>query len=181
MSTPFDLSTISTIIGLGNPGTKFELTRHNIGFLFVDLLADQYGGSWKTGPYCLWTTIQLTVHGSVQQVRLVKPQTFMNASGQVWPWLKKQGAQPEKTLIVHDELEKKFGSHMVRFAGSARGHNGLRSFINVIGTDFWRLRLGIDRPENKADVGKYVLQRFAPAELDALDGFLNECLALLGA
>lgn len=172
--TTFNLQSITTIVGLGNPGPRFELTRHNIGFLLLDMLADQYGGTWRSGPQCEWTEIFVPRGDDQHKLRLVKPQTFMNTSGDVWPWLAKQGTKVDSLLIVHDELEKKFGHTMIRKGGSARGHNGLRSFIARCGADFWRLRLGIDRPENKSDVANYVLRPFTPTEQNQLTEFLEK-------
>lgn len=169
---------ITTIIGLGNPGPRFELTRHNIGFLFVDLLADQYDGSWQKGPQCKWCTIQVPGE-ELRAIKLLKPQTFMNNSGDIWSWLYKQGVRVENLLVVHDELEKKFGATQIREGGSARGHNGLRSLIARAGQNFWRLRIGIDRPEDKAHVGNYVLERFKERELEALDEVLEQAKNLL--
>lgn len=184
---------ITAIIGLGNPGPRFELTRHNIGFLFVDKLADMYSGSWQKGPQCEWCTIQVPIHGSrigvredessspvsTTTIKLVKPQTFMNDSGDVWSWLYKKGVRVENLLVIHDELEKKFGSTHVRQGGSARGHNGLRSLIARAGVDFWRLRIGIDRPADKKDVARYVLERFNSDELEQLDAILQSACDLI--
>jgi len=96
-----------------------------------------------------------------QPVLLIKPQTFMNSSGQVIPLLKKDGIKPENILVVHDELEHPFGKITMRVGGSHRGHNGLRSIIEAMGPDFARLRFGIGRPENREDVPDYVLQPFS--------------------
>lgn len=164
----FSLDALKVIVGLGNPGPKFALTRHNIGFLFVDHVAAAYGASWRAEG--IWQVAVLR-RGS-QSILLIKPQTFMNASGDVWPLLAKKGVQPEHMLVVHDELEKKGGTFQIRCGGSARGHNGLRSLIGRCGENFWRLRLGIDRPGDKAQVSEYVLQRFTPAEQAGLDAWL---------
>lgn len=165
---------IKAIIGLGNPGAKFELTRHNIGFLVVDEIAQQHNAQWVGGKNMLYAEAQIMSNGEFSKVWLVKPQTFMNSSGEVMGWLTKKGVKANEVLVVHDELEKKFGTFMTRFGGSARGHNGLRSIISFIGADFWRLRIGIDRPKEKSQVGNYVLQRFAPAEIDRLEEIVQE-------
>jgi len=147
---------IRAIIGLGNPGSKFEYTRHNIGFRILDALADHYGLIWQTKPEMLLTE----THLDGKKVYFIKPTTFMNNSGKVIPFLLKQGVKPENILVLHDELEKPFGKISIKQSGSARGHNGLRSIINACGPDFWRLRFGIGRPEHKDMVGDYVLQNF---------------------
>lgn len=159
---------IKAIIGLGNPGHQYRNNRHNIGFKVLDALAEQHSASWAEKPLVHVTEIQL----NNKKMILIKPQTFMNSSGQVIPFLQKKGIEPENILVVHDELEKKFGSIMIRQGGSHRGHNGLRSIIGVCGQDFWRIRFGVGRPENKDDVSDYVLSNFQedPAEIDRLIG-----------
>lgn len=157
---------IKAIIGLGNPGPKFHRHRHNIGFLIVDELARRYDAQWQNKD--CFELAELQLHG--KKVFLIKPQTFMNSSGKVIPWLQKKGVAPENILVAHDELEKPFGHLSVKFGGSARGHNGLRSIIDVCGKDFYRLRFGIGRPERKEDVGDWVLTNFSEpqSEIDAL-------------
>ena len=147
---------IKAIIGLGNPGPRFHGTRHNIGFMVVDALAERYHGSWQKKDDMELAQIRINDH----PLLLIKPQTFMNASGRVIPFLSKKGIRAENLLVVHDELEKPFGSLAIRMGGSARGHNGLRSIIGVLGPDFLRLRFGIGRPDRKEEVSDYVLQRF---------------------
>lgn len=147
---------IKAIIGLGNPGEKYYYTRHNIGFRILDQLAQNYGVTWQKKK-----DMEITQIGeNNKQILLVKPQTFMNSSGSVIPSLTKQGIKPENILVVHDELEKPFGTMSIKFGGSHRGHNGLRSIITACGADFYRLRFGIGRPEQKEDVPNYVLEKF---------------------
>ena len=152
---------IKAIVGLGNPGPKFTFTRHNIGFLVVDKLAEELCTFWST-------TDNLEIANAAYQDNgffLIKPQTFMNNSGEIVPFLKKNGIGPENTLIVHDELDINFGDVKYRLGGSARGHNGLKSFIEKWGDNFSRLRVGIGRPANKEDVPDYVLHKFTePAD-----------------
>ncbi len=157
---------ITAIIGLGNPGPRFVNHRHTIGFRVLDALANAYGAQWQSKD--LMECATLSVNG--KKIVLIKPQTFMNDSGKVIPFLKKQGILPENILVVHDELEKPFGHASIAFGGSARGHNGLRSIIEACGKEFARLRFGIGRPENKEDVGQYVLSNFSesPVELEQL-------------
>lgn len=147
---------LKAIIGLGNPGPKYEYTRHNIGFLILDALAQKIGAHISSKE-----NMELA-HASIngRQVLLIKPQTFMNESGKVIPFLKKQGIKPEEILIIHDELELPEGVIKEKFGGSHKGHNGLKSIIGQIGPDFYRLRFGIGRPENKEEVPNYVLQKF---------------------
>ena len=156
---------IKAIIGLGNPGPRFDYTHHNIGFMVVDALADTYHGSWQKKDDMEVAQIRINDHNLL----LVKPQTFMNVSGKVVPFLQKKGIKVENMLVVHDELEKPFGSVAFKMGGSACGHNGLRSIISMAGPDFLRLRFGIGRPEHKEDVGDYVLHIFEKDPTECID------------
>lgn len=168
------MSEIKAIIGLGNPGPRFTFTRHNAGFLVLDALADRYFGTWQEkGPM---QVCEIQING--RKLTLVKPQTFMNDSGKVMPLLAKQGIKPEHIVVVHDELEKPFGSLAIKEGGSHRGHNGLRSIIAHSGPDFKRLRFGIGRPERKEDVSNYVLQRFDAPE-SAVYEQIDEAVAMI--
>ncbi|MEX0671848.1 MAG: aminoacyl-tRNA hydrolase [Candidatus Babeliales bacterium] len=166
---------LKAIIGLGNPGPRFDATRHNIGFAIVDALADIHSAHWsKKGAM---EQASITINN--QPILLVKPQTFMNNSGEIFPLLAKQGIKAENILVIHDELEKPFGSLAIKEGGSHRGHNGLRSIIDYIGSDFNRLRFGIGRPERKEDVADYVLQKFTKAELETLPEHINQVITLV--
>ena len=160
---------IKAIIGLGNPGPKFEHTRHNIGFKSLDLLAKKYAAEWKkegNKEIC-----EILIHG--KPILLIKPQTFMNNSGEIMPYLTKKGIKPEEILVVHDELELPFGSIKTKLGGSAKGHNGLKSIITYIGDLFHRLRIGIGRPENREAVAEYVLSKFIEVD-EQLGPLLDE-------
>lgn len=166
-----DSKNIKAIIGLGNPGPKFHFTRHNIGFLILDQLANTFNGNWLSKNKL--EESEIIING--KKILLIKPQTFMNDSGQVIPYLQKKGINPEEILVVHDELEMKFGKIKTVFAGGARGHNGLRSIISFCGADFYRLRIGISRPENKEDVGNYVLSNFSEDKIE-LNKVIDEAI-----
>lgn len=145
------------IIGLGNPEPRFMRTRHNIGFQIVDALAEAQSASWRTKQNAEVASIQF----DGVRVLLMKPQTYMNNSGQVVPALKKEGFTVEDILVLHDELELPFGKLAFKCGGSAKGHNGLKSLIQAWGTDaFARFRFGIGRPEQREQVPEYVLQSF---------------------
>jgi PTH1 family peptidyl-tRNA hydrolase len=150
------------IIGLGNPGHQFFKTRHNIGFRVVDALAERYNGTWQHKKDAQQDYASINIEG--QEVLLVKPLTFMNSSGDIVPWLSKKGIKAEDVLIVHDELELPFGKVAFKFGGSAKGHNGLKSFISHWGDGFERLRVGIGRPTERAEVPDFVLTPFAEGE-----------------
>ena len=166
--------TIKAIIGLGNPGPRFNNTRHNIGFMVLDHLAEQQQASWSKKDSMENATIK--IHD--KKIILIKPQTFMNASGQIIPSLKKQGIKPEEIMVVHDELDIPFGGLKWKFGGSARGHNGLRSIITYIGNDFLRLRFGIDRPEHKEDVPDFVLQKFSEP-IEDIESYIDQAIVMI--
>src|SRR3989339_826520 len=147
---------IKVIIGLGNPGPAYCATRHNIGFQVVDALADQHYGSWQAKNNMELCSITFNDH----KLLLVKPMTYMNGSGKVLSYLAKQGVAQDNILVVHDELELPFGVLKLKFDGSAKGHNGLKSILALGGSNFLRLRFGIDRPVNREDVPDYVLAKF---------------------
>jgi peptidyl-tRNA hydrolase, PTH1 family len=146
------------IVGLGNPGPEYAQTRHNAGFWTVDLLADRHGGRFRTERKFGAEVATIAVQGI--EVLLVKPQTFMNRSGApvqaAASYLKVPVAQ---ILVVHDELDLPPGDARLKEGGGHGGHNGLRSLIAHLGPDFWRLRLGIGHPGNRAEVIDYVLNR----------------------
>jgi len=148
---------IKAIIGLGNPGKQYYHTRHSIGFRVVDELAQRYNATWHEKDNM--ELAEINING--KKLFLIKPQTFMNDSGKVVPYLLKKGIKPENILVVHDELEMPVGKMKIKFGGSARGHNGLRSIMNIIGKEFHRLCFGISRPEKREEVADYVLQIFS--------------------
>jgi peptidyl-tRNA hydrolase, PTH1 family len=166
--------TIKAIIGLGNPGPTHFFQRHNIGFRVIDALATKHTASpWQKKDNLEYTKI--AINGS--PVLLIKPQTFMNSSGAVIPYLSKQGIKAENILVIHDELEKPFGSLAIKFDGSHRGHNGLRSIIGICGPQFLRLRFGIGRPADKEDVPNYVLRQFDKTEV--VDPHIDEAIKII--
>ncbi len=145
---------IKLIVGLGNPGQEYEKTRHNAGFLFLDYL---YSGVWLNEPCFNGQTAILKI-GS-EQVRLLKPMNFMNRSGQaVGNMARYYGINSDEILVVHDELDFKAGVVKLKKGGGHAGHNGLRDIIaHLNSNDFYRLRIGIDRPSSSHQVANYVL------------------------
>ena len=169
---------ILAIIGLGNPGSQFEKTRHNIGFRVLDQLVEQTNGSWSKQNNLEQATVEL----NQQKILLIKPQTFMNNSGQVINYLTKRGIKLENILVVHDELELPFGVLKFKQGGSAKGHNGLKSIMSVLGDNFLRLRFGIDRParsDSSMPVDKYVLNKFSVQEENSLAEKINQAIELI--
>lgn len=162
------------IVGLGNPGRKYRANRHNIGFMAVDLLANEYGISSNKVQ-----NKAIVGDGRIQSkaVILAKPQTYMNNSGDsVGPLAKYFKVPNENILIIYDELDLPFGTIRLREKGGAGGHNGMKSIINHLGQDFARMRLGIGRPPGQMPVPAYVLQDFHKDDLPLLDDVLNEAI-----
>jgi peptidyl-tRNA hydrolase, PTH1 family len=162
------------IAGLGNPGSEYEWTRHNVGFLLVDKLAADAGVTVKRRE------CRSLVGGGViegQRSKLVKPQTYMNVSGEALACLlaKDELAEIGQSLVViSDDLALPFGTIRLRARGSAGGHNGLKSIIAVLGTnEFIRLRIGIQPEHPVSDARKFVLDEFAAVERRALKEILE--------
>ena len=169
------------IVGLGNPGPEHQVTRHNAGFWFVDLLARRHGGEFRDYRKYSGETAKITL--SEQEIVLLKPTTYMNRSGvsvrQLSDFYK---IAPEAILVAHDELDLPVGSVRLKQGGGHGGHNGLRDTIAHIGDGFWRLRLGIGHPGNKAEVIDYVLTRAPPPEEEVILEAVNtaaDCIPLL--
>jgi peptidyl-tRNA hydrolase, PTH1 family len=162
------------IVGLGNPGPKYEWTRHNCGFMVIDELARRAGKGVKS-PECQALTARATIGG--EEVLLAKPQTFMNLSGVAVAALVKKYEGPEisSILVISDELALPFGKIRIRARGSAGGQKGLKSIIEKLGAqDFPRLRLGIapDHPVN--DAADFVLSEFPKKDRDALSRIVEQ-------
>ncbi len=175
------------IVGLGNPGRKYEKNRHNVGFMAVDQLAAQHGitlGKVQNKA--------LTGNGRIanQSVILAKPQTFMNDSGSaVGPLAFYYKVPTANVLVIYDELDLPLGTLRLREKGGAGGHNGMKSIINHLGNDFPRMRLGIGRPPGQMPPAAYVLQDFSQSDwplvaeilaeaVDAVHTFLSEGIQL---
>lgn len=151
-------------VGLGNPGGKYAKNRHNIGYMAVDRIAEDHGfAPWRTkfqGQICEGRL-------GTEKVLLLKPETFMNLSGQsVGEAMRFYKLDPEDVLVFHDELDLAPGKLRVKQGGGHAGHNGLRSLHQHIGDSYGRVRLGIGHPGRKELVPTYVLQDFAKADAD---------------
>lgn len=159
------------IVGLGNPGREYKNNRHNIGFMAVDALAQAYQTSFgKVQNKALITDFRL----DGKKVVLVKPQTYMNGSGEaVGPLAHFYKVEPSQLLVIYDELDLPFGTVRVREKGSSGGHNGMKSLIAHLGDTFPRLRLGIGRPPGKMSPPAYVLQDFGREEEPVVQELLD--------
>jgi PTH1 family peptidyl-tRNA hydrolase len=158
---------VKVVTGLGNPGERHRLTRHNVGFRVVDLLADRWGltGAGRVRDGAARLEVQLS--DPDERVLLVKPMKYMNLSGgPVRAALRQTGADPaEDLLVVTDDVDLPLGRLRLRREGSAGGHNGLRDIIASLGSnEFGRLRVGIGRPGSSRVTVNHVLATFKPAE-----------------
>lgn len=153
------MSRIALIVGLGNPGSDYEATRHNAGFWFIDELARQSACELKKDSKFYGYVGKATLHG--EPVWLLKPDTFMNRSGQsVSALAKYYKISVENILVVHDELDFEPGDVRLKIGGGHAGHNGLRDIISAMGSkEFLRLRVGIGHPGKGKDVSDFVLAR----------------------
>jgi PTH1 family peptidyl-tRNA hydrolase len=151
------MTQIRLIVGLGNPGREYETTRHNVGFWWVDELAGRENFNFRTEAKFHGLAARGQLHG--HEVALLKPQTFMNLSGRAVGALAQfYKILPSEILVVHDELDLQPGIARLKMGGGHGGHNGLKDIIAQLGTkDFWRLRLGIGHPGDRAEVVNYVL------------------------
>ena len=166
MGTEIDL-----IVGLGSPGPEYQTTRHNAGFWFADLLAREHGGRFARERKLKGDTVEIRIAG--HRVRLLKPMTQMNLSGEsVQAAVSYYKIPVERVLVAYDELDLPPGRVQLKFDGSGAGHNGAGSVIEHVGTKFWRLRFGVGHPRDRArelgrrDVIDHVLER-ASAEDEA--------------
>jgi len=168
------MAELRLIVGLGNPGTQYESTRHNIGFMLLDELAREAGPSgWRERDRALLTEVMI----EGRRLTLLKPQTFMNLSGEaVAPFARFNRIAAEEILVVHDEIDLEAGSLRIKEGGGDGGHNGLKSLQAHLGSgSFVRLRLGIGRPgevpgrDRREEVSSWVLSRFSREERPGVD------------
>ena len=158
------------IVGLGNIGAEYELTRHNIGFLVADYLADEAKATFKTSR--LGSTADFKYKG--KRIFLVKPSTYMNLSGRaVNYWMQQLNVPIEKTLIITDDIALPLEKIRMRSKGSSAGHNGLKNIEETIGSNYPRLRIGIGNDFPKGRQVDYVLSRFNSEEMDKLSKIIK--------
>ena len=164
------------IVGLGNPGTEYQLTRHNIGFRVCNELARTGAGRWMKTKYRanLWLG---NIEG--QPVALLKPRSFVNKSGNsVLAAAKDLFLEPAEIIVVHDDMDLSFGRLRLRSDGGAGGHNGVRSIIQALNTDkFQRVKIGLGRPPDNVDPATYVLDEFSSIEQPIVQTAIHEAAA----
>lgn len=161
------------IVGLGNPGSKYLLTRHNIGFMAIDAYVKSLGNPPEKSE-----KKSITYHCRLDDTKIIlaKPQTYMNLSGDSVQELSQfYEIKPENIIVLHDEVDQPFGQMKIQRARGHGGHNGIRDLQEKLGVNtYQRIRLGVSRPPNpKQSVADYVLQNFNKTELEALPDFLN--------
>lgn len=158
----------SLIVGLRNPGSDYDGTRHNLGAEVIEAIAP--GQRLKRG--------RLGIRANAAEIRLgdtrtviAMPRTFMNEAGTaVQPLVRYYRVRADELLIVHDDIDLPFGKMRLQLGGGEGGHNGVRSVVGSLGTeDFWRLKIGVGRPPQRIDPADYVLERFNKAERQAMD------------
>jgi peptidyl-tRNA hydrolase, PTH1 family len=173
---------IKLIVGLGNPGEKYENTRHNAGFWFIDALAAQINTKLALDAK-MFGIVGKFEQGQVNQENkwLLKPTTFMNASGKAVAALANYyKVTAAEILVVHDELDLPTGTAKLKFGGGHGGHNGLKDIHAALGTaDYWRLRLGINHPGDRNEVINYVLKAPTREENDALQASIHEACGVV--
>ena len=156
------------VVGLGNPGPEYAGTRHNVGAMSADVLADKCGARMARHKraHAQAAEAKLGVPGSSQPVVIVVPLSYMNESGgPVKALLSFYGIEPDRMIVAHDELDIPFSALRVKFGGGDNGHNGLKSIRKALGTgEFFRVRLGIGRPPGRQDPADFVLKQFGSAE-----------------
>ncbi len=161
-------------VGLGNPGREYAQTRHNIGFLVIDQLANRWNTRVEKYKY---KSLMGEIRGDTDKRILVKPQTFMNNSGMaVRSFVNFYKPPLSQVMVIFDDLDLPFGTLRIRESGGSSGQNGMKSIIAHLGTeDFPRMRVGIGRPPGKMDSADFILDKFRPTELEDLSIILNHC------
>lgn len=160
------------VVGLGNPGPDYEWTRHNVGYLVTDELASRMGAKWKQSRFGRAVVVEGRLAGQ-PGVRAVlgRAHGYMNESGgPVSGLLNFYKAEPDRLIVVHDEIDLPYGDIRVKFGGGDNGHNGLKSVRKSLGTgDYYRVRLGVGRPPGRQEPASWVLKPFPAAERRELD------------
>ncbi|MDX1515523.1 MAG: aminoacyl-tRNA hydrolase [Woeseiaceae bacterium] len=172
------MTTVSIIAGLGNPEDKYGRTLHNAGFWFVDALLRKYGGELRYEKKFDAEIGRINLHGD--DVWLVKPQSYMNLSGQpIRGMLDYYRLRARELLVAHDEIDLPPGTVRLKKGGGHGGHNGLRDVIQHCGADFLRLRIGVGHPGEKSKVTNYVLKKGSADVEAAVERNIDEAVAVM--
>jgi PTH1 family peptidyl-tRNA hydrolase len=167
------MSEIRLIVGLGNPGREYEATRHNAGFWWAEEFARAHSSDFRMENKFHGELARVQING--HEVFLLKPQTFMNASGRaVGAVAQFYRIEPAQILVAHDELDLPVGSAKLKFGGGHGGHNGLKDIAAHLNTkDFWRLRIGVGHPGERTEVVNYVLNPARKEEQPLIDAAMQ--------
>ena len=170
---------ITLIVGLGNPGQQYRLTRHNAGAMFLESLAQEFGGQFKVEAKFFGASARLSIAG--QDVRLLFPATYMNHSGKAVAAVSQYyKIPPANILVAYDELDLPNGTARLKQGGGHGGHNGVRDIISALGDrDFLRLRLGIGHPGDSSKVLNYVLGEPSRQEAETLQASINRAIDIV--
>lgn len=154
-------------VGLGNPGIQYRSNRHNVGFMVIDALAEVGASSSFKKAASLAETSSFSVEN--KKIILVKPLTYMNLSGRAVRFLLDfYKVKSDDIFVFHDDIDLEFGRVKIKKGGGNGGHNGLRNIDEQIGSEYWRVRIGIGRPQRKSEVTSYVLHNFEDNEAIAI-------------
>ena len=155
------------VVGLGNPGAEYNKTRHNVGFMVLDRINAAFGsGAFKDKFHSEYLELIIQKH----KLLLLKPQTYMNLSGQaVLQFMQFYKISITDIVIIHDDIDLEVGKIKVKTGGSSGGHNGLKSIDGLIGRDYQRIRIGVARPHGSKDISSHVLTGFTPNEFKIIE------------
>jgi len=161
------------IIGLGNPGRQYEQNRHNVGFIITEAFAEAYASSSFKKMMDIVEVAQISAHG--KKCLIARPLTFMNLSGRAVRFLVDFYKIPlDNVMVIHDDIDLPFGRIKIKRGGGNGGHNGLKSIDNLVGNNYWRIRIGVGRPEMKSMVVSHVLGNFSDEEMPTIEKIATE-------
>lgn len=162
------------VVGLGNPGERYESTRHNVGARVVERLCERLGERFRKARFIPMRVAEAKAHG--QRLWLVRPLTFMNVSGPpVASFARRHRLGPDRIVVCHDEIDLAFGALKLKRGGSTAGHHGLDSLCQALHSpDFYRVRLGVGRPRGRKEPADHVLDRFAKEEREEVELLIED-------
>lgn len=165
------------IVGLGNPGGKYQNTRHNIGFIVLDKIAEKRGVVFRLEPH--YESRFADMGNLNDRIKLAEPQTFMNESGRAVAKTKNYWkVDSEDIWVIHDDVDLEFGKVRVNLGGSSAGHKGIESIINSIGEEFWRIRVGVGK-DDIIPTEEWVLMKFSKEEQERLEHIVDSTAELV--
>ena len=166
------------IIGLGNPGPDYENTRHNIGFNAIDLIAEHFDFPSFSNKFSSLVSSKII---DSNKITLLKPQTYMNLSGQsASQIIHFYKISLKDVIVIHDDLDLKLAQVKMKIAGGSGGHNGIKSIDQHLGINYYRIRLGIGKPVTQQDISKFVLNKFSQEESNLMTKAINSLLDNFG-